>query len=274
MSIIAIIFGGAILYALFGGSASASTTGRADPNADIPPEDRSFLLALIEKVKGHKATCEEIRRGIAIAEAHNRPETLARLREEEILVCTVDEELTPKIDPNDFNKSPIGGVSDETWGLFALWGAQGKVNTITPGYNLGAFIMSMRQLQDLGWAKNVRRQDYNGRKVWKGEWVEPHSLDRFLSSPAEQYQAFAEIMARNAKAIRARGELQYQATPGSPLAPLVMGESQIEGHPVTFSGLLGVSKQAGLQGLYLWLTDAANRKANTTKAFIETTGIF
>ena len=158
--------------------------------------------------------------------------------------------------------SPLDGVSDTAWAKFVKVFATGSPGTISPNYYLGIFSYGMRRLEDLGLAKDVRKQDYNGRMVWKGDWTSPYSLEDFLGSEQLQHDTFARDMKIQAKVIlsRHRDELGKEHA----------------GSKATLSGLLAVAKQAGLGGLSSWLTVPADKEKfpNTTKAYIRANGIF
>lgn len=154
--------------------------------------------------------------------------------------------------------SPLSGVSKEPWTRFVLKQKRGRLSTISAGYNLGYFLFDARSLQDLGYMQNVHKVDYNGRSVYDGEWKSPYSLQGFLSSGKLQYEAFSALTKKHSKYIQSHFQKYLGTT--------------IEGKPVTLSGLLGLSWQAGLRGAEEWLK--GNRKPATTSAYLRTTGIF
>lgn len=227
----------------------------------MPDETRSMLLSLIDKLVDHSATCDELAYGMQQARLYNgTAKTVELLQNEYDLLCTIEAEKERAA--LEQQGSPINDISLEQWETFRAWAGQAAPGTVTSNYNLGRYIMSMRQLQDLGWAKNVRLQEHDGRQVYKGDWISPHSLERFLSTPELQDRAFWEIVRRNALWIK--GQPEIIANIGT----------IIEGKQVTLSGLLGLAKQAGLRGMTAWLKDPASRKEATTKAFLESTGLF
>lgn len=162
-------------------------------------------------------------------------------------------------------RSPVPEASDAAWRRFVGVIGDGKSNSVTPNYHLGIFRQGARKLADLGVMTNVRRGrppaigDYAGdRDVWVGEWVAPYSLERFLSDPALQYQLFARDVAK----LRAVVLQRHRA---------VLGQTRA-GHVATLSGLIAVALRAGTRGLAEWLKNTPTN--NTTRAFVEATGLF
>lgn len=149
-------------------------------------------------------------------------------------------------------------ISNEAWRKYVKASITGKTGTISKGYNLGLFLMNMRTLEDFGYTKNVKKQSDG---TWRGDWIAPYSLERFLKEPKLQYEAFLKMTSNHMSAIDGRHKSSIN--------------SEIEGKKVSLSGLLGVAKQAGLGGLAKWLTeDSSVRKSNTTKMYLRTNGIF
>lgn len=138
----------------------------------------------------------------------------------------------------------------------------GGLGTITPNFNLGVFGLNMRTLEDFGYAKNVRKTNYNGRQVWRGDFIgAADSLEKFLSDGTVQYEVFLKMTNRHYAYITSKKNLV-----------LYDDSKQIEGVTPTYSGLLAVAKFAGLSGLDKWL--AGDRKPATTEAFKKSNGIF
>ncbi len=187
------------------------------------------------------------------ADKAGMPEAAQALAEKAAIVQEIErEELA-----NTFT-SPFPGVTGAAWSKFVRYFKQGNADTVTAGYSLGYFLMGMRALQDEGVVKNTYKGDYNGREVWLGDWAGAYSLEYWKANPALQYDTFVKHMKRARNAIKTRHSAFIGKT--------------VEGKTVTLSGLMGVSKQAGLAGLAAWLD--GNRVAKTTEVFHKTNGIF
>ena len=166
--------------------------------------------------------------------------------------------------------SPIGGVTDGQWSEFVRRSKVGRIDTISSSYGLGYFLMDMRQLQELGYVKNVTQVDYAGKKVWNGDWIEPYSLEMYLSNAKLQYEVFVRVMlgymqaikSKYAKYLHAQVEGQHKTDAG------VISYSE----KISMSGLMGAAHRAGLAGLGKWLE--GDRKPSTTEAFLRFNGLF
>jgi hypothetical protein len=156
------------------------------------------------------------------------------------------------------NLGTIKPLSPEKWTNYVTSQRGGKLNTITAGYSLGIWLMGMRVLQDLGYAKNVKLQDYKGKQVFMGDWVSPHSLQGFLNNAALQYEAFRRMTENHAKYIKAKHGALIDNSEGR----------------ISLSGLLAVAKQAGLKGMDEWIAKPETRKPATTAQFDKANGIF
>lgn len=158
--------------------------------------------------------------------------------------------------------SPFPSVPAAAWTTFvrALRGPNPR--EITSAYHLGLFAFGMPRLVDLGLAENAKKVQKGGRTVWDADWIAPASLETFLASPSFQYHAFVKACRQDLEQILAK-------------LPHAVG-TEIDGKPATPSGLLAVTKQAGLKGLESWIADEAARKthSNTTAAFHRLNGIF
>lgn len=156
----------------------------------------------------------------------------------------------------------LEGLLDESlWTKYVKSVISAGQMTISPNYNLGMFLINMRTLQDYGYAKNVVKQNYKGKQVWKGDFTGPYSLDKFLSDANLQYEVFLKMTHSHYKAIVDKyGE------------SVKSGTKEIDGVAATLSGLLAVAKFAGLGGLAKWY--AGDRKKATTDAFLKSNDIF
>lgn len=170
-------------------------------------------------------------------------------------------------------KSPLNEVTDAAWNKFIAWCRQGALATITPGYNLGYYLINPRQLADFGYMRNVRKVKWQGKDVYNGEWVPPNTEAKFLSDAALQYEVLQKILLNHAKAIGARYKQALNTTIASAAGDTGKPYEKL---PITLSGLLGIAKSAGLGGLDKWLASPEDRKkfAQTTQAFVESNGIF
>lgn len=164
--------------------------------------------------------------------------------------------------------SPIQELSDEEWRKFVDWASRGQQRTITPNYNLGTYLINSRQLSDYGYMRGVRKLKWQGKEVYQGTWVSPHSLESYLSSPSLQYEVFVKILKDHSRAILTR----YRHVLGKMLDS--EGEVWAKKH-VTLTGLLAVAKVAGITGLTKWVNSADDRAkfTATTSAYIEANGI-
>jgi hypothetical protein len=152
-------------------------------------------------------------------------------------------------------------VMDEYWTLYVKSVQTGGQTTITPTYNLGLFGLGMRILEDFGYAKNVKKVNYNGKLVWKGEFAGPYSLEKFLADATLQYEVFLKMTHSHFNYItkKHRGIMYFN-------------QILINGKQITYSGLLAVAKFAGLSGMDKWIT--GDRKEATTRAFEKSNSIF
>ena len=157
-----------------------------------------------------------------------------------------------------FFKSPLDNVSDEAWTSFVKVSKKGGSDTITPAYNLGLFHFTQGVLASCGIVSDIVRKDYNGRQVSMGEWVPPYSLELFQKSPSLQYKIFAAISADNAELVEKMIGKEIE----------INGEKYI----ASLSGLLAVSRKAGLGGLEKWFK--GDRMDYTSRMFVEVNGLF
>jgi hypothetical protein len=171
------------------------------------------------------------------------------------------------VSPTAVYPSPFPDVPTPAWTTFVHALRTGAADMITPGNFLGLFGMGMLRLVDLGLATNPRKvkngQRDDGKAVWVADWLPPFQPgpDKFLGSPTLQYHVFVKMIKADSQAIHAM--------------PNAIG-ADIDGQKGTASGLLAVSKQAGLKGLTEWLASPAVRAQykNTTAQFQKLNGIF
>jgi hypothetical protein len=163
--------------------------------------------------------------------------------------------------------------SSPRWTRYVQAVKTGGIGTITPNFNLGFFGLNMRTLEDFGYAKNVKKTTYNGRQVWKGDFINaqkiPSSLDQFLADGPLQYEVFLKMTERHYAYIQKKYDLRVD---GKYVGVLYNDQKQIEGQTPTYSGLLAVAKFAGLSGLDKWVK--GDRKPATTEMYKKVNGIF
>jgi len=169
--------------------------------------------------------------------------------------------------PAAFYQSPFTNVPHDAWNAWvqALRGPNPRA--VSPLNHLGLFAMGMRRLVDLGLATNPRQElatGGGGRKVWVADWIpalQP-GPDKFLSDADLQYRVFVKSVNDDFKAIKEK-------------MPTAVGVD-VDGAKATPSGLLAVTKQAGVEGLKKWLADPKARQqyATTTAQFKKLNGVF
>ncbi len=147
------------------------------------------------------------------------------------------------------------------WTKF-LYSVVRDVSDVTNGH-VGYFFFSWTRLVALKLATNLRKEDIQGRKVWKADIVPPPTLDEFLASSKLQYEAFVKSI------------LDYLPQLMAPRFAVFIGKD-LEGKRITLSGLLAVAHAAGIDGLKSWLANPNDRTKypNTTAAFTKSTEIF
>jgi hypothetical protein len=160
-------------------------------------------------------------------------------------------------------RSPFANVPDDAWSRFVGALAVGRADEVTPNNRIGLFRYSVRRLDTVPGLNLVRNSRKDERDQWIADWVPPRSLGEFLSSPDQQLAVFIYDM----RHLRKQCE-RYAGWIGRP--------TQLDGKPVTLSGLLAVAQSAGPQGLYGWLTDGAQREKfqATTNAYLRANGLF
>lgn len=156
-------------------------------------------------------------------------------------------------------EGPIRGVPLVAWRRFVTVMAVAPRDYVSPRGRTGMFGMDARRLRDVGFMKDAKKASVGGEVgVWVGSWQEPVTREKFLASPALQYEAFRRSATR--------------------MAPRVSGlvGKVVDGQRCSLSGLLGVGHLAGEEGVRSWVEDPAVRRrfSTTTKNFARTNGIF
>jgi len=160
--------------------------------------------------------------------------------------------------------SPIANIKPEFWTRYVNCVKGENPRLITPGFALGLFLFGARRLVDLGAMRDPRKGTYKGRSVWTGTWVPPLNINKFLADSALQYKLFFASMRDYAARIR-----------DTPAVKALIGR-ELDGVPITLSGILGVAHRAGWSGMQKWFSNPADRAkfTATTKAFNDCNGIF
>ena len=144
--------------------------------------------------------------------------------------------------------SPLADIDDAEWTCYVRRARVARVDSISPSYRLGAFAMSARDLADAGVMTSAYKGVHEGRKgVWLGEWAEGRSVDAFLGSAQQQYEALVELTK-----LQARYILEHHAT---------ALDAEFDGQKATLSGLLAVMRKGGRSGLRQWVTSEEDRAA-------------
>ncbi len=168
-------------------------------------------------------------------------------------------EVADHATPRRILASPIQAVSGEVWTEFALALKTATLGAISASNALGMFEFKMRRLKDLGLVDGLRNErSPNGRMVWVGEFVHPHTLRGFLSSPRLQYEVFAKSMVDYVSRLR-DGRIER------PDGGFSRG--------TTLSGVLAILHRCGPRGLKV-LVDPDARFSDTTALFGRANGIF
>jgi hypothetical protein len=153
----------------------------------------------------------------------------------------------------DLLESPIVGVSDGAWTEYVVkWRGVRGLRTVTRDGRMGAFGFTARELSDVGLMSDLRKGPSG---VWLGTWAPGLNLPAFLADARQQYHALVELSRQHAAVISSNYAKACQ-------------DLQIEGQPVTLSGLLAGARKAGLSGLRNWVEDAADRHRH-----VETTAL-
>jgi hypothetical protein len=103
--------------------------------------------------------------------------------------------------------SPLAGVSTAAWDrLVRACSVQG-ISEISRSGGYGFLDLRPRRLAELGLMESLRSERLNGRQVWRGDFVPPHSEAEFLGSALVQLAAFRLSM-RDYDARISSGELR------------------------------------------------------------------
>ncbi len=181
-------------------------------------------------------------------------------RKEEILRVIQLEET--KIPTGERPPIPVAQAAWDRW--TAAW-KQADADAVTTDGRRGVFLIGLPTLVDQGYMRNLRK--VSGKPT--ADWVPPYSQKVFAENLRLQYEIFAEQAKRHRDAVLSKcAPWLSEASPKT--IPLADGRAL----PVTLSGLMAVSRQAGLSGLDKWLHEPSTRKGNTTELFAKFTGIF
>lgn len=245
-----LLFGLGLLFALL----AAASKAHAEEKAPASPADanKENIKKIVASGDPKKITAA----AVAVHASGNKPLAQA--------LALKAKAIKSKTDLPSSYTSPFDNVPSDAWStwVLALRGSNPKL--ITPAYYLGLWGMGMPRLVDLKLATNPRQETYNGRKVWKADWVaalQP-GPDKFLGDVDLQYKVFVKAVNDDFAAIKK--EIPDWAT------------KQVDGQTVTPSGLLAVAHRAGFGNLKKWLADRAEQTKfpKTTELFHKLNGIF
>ena len=229
------------------------------------PIPRDVILA-VAHLRQHHATADEIVAAAEKADLAGHAQLATALRNEAAVLAAAEEfsdEMTKEAANGavDF-ASPLADVSEEQWTKYVKKSRTHRGNAVSDNFKLGADQLSARELADVGFMTCAKKVDEEGHSVWVGEWAPGKSLEEFLSSPAQQYEALVELTKLHAGVIG----MKHAAVIGT----------TIEGETVSLSGLLSVARKAGQGGLAGWLKSAKERSSfrDTTERFKQFNGMF
>jgi len=167
-------------------------------------------------------------------------------------------------------------ATDETWMQYLRAVGSGRTALVSKGGLIGMFLTGARRLGELGVMVNVKKQRHPNpdikTTIWWGEFA-PDYAD-YLTSAPKQYAVFAK---------------ELESLRGTVLARFRSYIGQVKAEKkATLSGLLTLSRQAGLAGMADWLKSdhsvikrggkwvpgPEERYPNTTQAYLDTTGVF
>jgi hypothetical protein len=177
--------------------------------------------------------------------------------------------------PRAVYKSPFPSVPDPAWNEFVHSMRGQDPKRVTPAGALGLFGFSPRRLADLGLMVNLRKArvataDGKTRTIITGDFKPPLTRERFLADAKLQYETFVRHVGALAKVIGPKYAAVIAPSPAVPRA-------QIDGKPITLSGLIAVGHMAGLAGLDSWLRatpEVRARYGSTLARFRAATGKF
>jgi len=224
------------------------------------------VIIAVAHLRAHHATAEEIKSAADHAEKSNHARLALALRNEAAVLAAAEKfsaELGKDVpaEPMKF-VSPLSSVSDEAWTKYVKQSRTHRRDAVSDNFRLGTYQLSARDLADAGFMVSAKKVDEDGRSVWVGEWVPGKSLEDFLASTEQQYEAFVALSKMHAEAIAKRH------------ADVIGSTTESQG--VTLSGLMAVARKAGLGGLASWLKSAKERSTfrATTERYEKLNGIF
>jgi hypothetical protein len=229
------------------------------------PIPRDVILA-VAHLRQHHVTADEIVAAAEKAELAGHAQLATALRNEAAVLAAA-EEFSEDMAQEPVKGavtfvSPLPDVSEEQWTKYVKKSRTHRGNAVSDNFKLGAYQLSARELADVGFMTCAKKVDEEGHSVWVGEWAPGKSLEEFLSSPAQQYEALVELTKLHAAVVAKKHTAIIGTT--------------IENEKVTLSGLLSVARKAGQGGLASWLKSAKERSSfkDTTERFKQFNGMF
>jgi hypothetical protein len=268
---VAVVTGVAGLISWFGRKKTPKTEAGDEKQPDDKqpaaekPIPRDVILA-VAHLRQHHATADEIVAAAEKAELAGHAPLATALRNEAAVLAAA-EEFSDEMEKETANHaiafvSPLPDVSEEQWTKYVKKSRTHRGNAVSDNFKLGAYQLSARELADAGFMTSAKKVDEEGHSVWVGEWAPGKSLEEFLSSPAQQYEALVALTKLHAGRIAEKHAEVIGTT--------------IESEKVTLSGLLAVARKAGQGGLASWLKSAKERSSfkDTTERFKQFNGMF
>lgn len=229
------------------------------------PIPKDVILA-VAHLRQHHAAADEIVAAAEKAELAGHAQLALALRNEAAVLAAAEkfsEETANEVISDAVRfMSPLENVSEEQWTKFVKKSRTHRTNSVSDNYRLGAYQFSARDLADAGYMTAAQKVEEEGHAVWVGEWADGRSLEDFLKSPTQQYEALVGLTKLHAGVVAKK----HQKVIGS----------TIENQTVTLSGLLGVARKAGIGGLASWIKSAKERSVfrDTTERYEKLNGIF
>ena len=234
------------------------------PDAEKPiPND---VILAVAHLRMHHATADEIVAAAEKADLAGHATLAPALRNEAAVLSAAEqfsEETALELTKDAVRFiSPLSEANEEEWTKYVKLSRTHRGNAVSDNFRLGAYQLSARDLADAGFMTTAKKVEEEGHAVWVGEWAEEHSLEDFLKSPSEQYDALVALTKLHAGIIAEKHQDVIGTT--------------IENEKVTLSGLLAVARKAGRGGLASWLKSAKERSSfrDTTERFKKLNGIF
>lgn len=249
-----------VVLAVVGAAVSWYDRRRESPAGPAVPPD---VIRAVVAVRAQRATPAQMRVAAVGAQASGHAGLGRALLAQAAYVENIDRLTVDPAVRDVTYPSPLDGVDDASWNTYVRRARLARVGTHSEWNRFGAYQLNPRMLADIGLMVNARKGEYRGHaSLWLGDWAPGQSAEAFLASDVAQVEALADLVRLHARVIRVR----HQGAIGT----------EIEGVPVSLSGLLAVAQRAGLGGLSKWIADAEDRAGfpETTAAYKRLNGIF